>query len=184
MNTDINHIIQMSLNGDKKYQEILLEKLKPLIYKNIYKYWNANDSLIEDLAQEGYVIILKSIKTFDKNRNVHYMQYIKIKIEYFYKNYYKKEKKISEKIYIEEKFYETMKSCLDHLLLKEESSKLSNTITSSLSEIEQKIIFLYFYHDLSIKEISEILQIPNKSVVAKKHLAIKKLKKLISQEVT
>lgn len=179
MNSDINYIIQMSLNGDKKYQEILLEKLNPLIYKNIYKYWNASDSLIEDLAQEGYIIILESFSSFDISRNVHYLQYIKTKIEYFYKNYYKKTQKYNDKIYNENKVYETIESGIELLIAKEESAELSNIITE-LSEIEQKIIYLYYYHELSLKYISELLNIPYRTVVSKKHLAITKLKKLIA----
>lgn len=179
MNTDINYIIQMSLNGDKKYQEILLEKLNPLIYKNIYKYWKASDSLIEDLKQEGYIIILESFSSFDKSRNVHYLQYIKTKIEYFYKNYYKKTQKYNDKIYNENKVYETIESGIELLIAKEESAELSNIITE-LSEIEQKIIYLYYYHELSLKYISELLNIPYRTVVSKKHLAITKLKKLIA----
>lgn len=85
MDSDINYIIQQSLNGDKNNQEILLDMLSPLIYKNIYKYWKTKDPIVEDLVQEGYIVILKSLKNFDKSRNVHFLHYVKIKIIYYYK---------------------------------------------------------------------------------------------------
>ena len=93
MNSDINYIIQESLKGDKYYQEILLKRLNPLIFKNIYLYYHPSSPIIEDLAQEGYIIILQSLKDYDENKNAHFLQYIKIKIHYFYKNLSKKHRK-------------------------------------------------------------------------------------------
>ena len=84
--TDINYIIQMSLKGDKKYQEILLNDLKPLLYKNIYKYWSNNDPMVEDLLQEGYIVVLHALESFDINKGIHFLAFVKSRIKYFYLN--------------------------------------------------------------------------------------------------
>ncbi|NLK65574.1 MAG: hypothetical protein GX289_10840, partial [Tissierellia bacterium] len=84
MHSDINYIIQESLKGDKIYQEILLKRLNPLIFKNIYKYYSPSNPLTEDLLQEGYIIILQALKNYDMNKNVHFLQYVKISLYYFY----------------------------------------------------------------------------------------------------
>jgi len=89
MDADINYIILESLKGDKKSQEILLSKLHPLIYKNIYRYYSQDDHIVEDLVQEGYVVILKSLKSYEENKGVHFLGYIKSNLFYFYKNYYR-----------------------------------------------------------------------------------------------
>ncbi|MGD9567987.1 MAG: RNA polymerase sigma factor [Sedimentibacter sp.] len=188
MNSDINYIIQESLNGDKNYQEILLSQLNPLIYKNIYKYWNSRDSLTEDLLQEGYAVILESLKTFDRNRNVHFLYYVKTKIQYFYKNYFRITKKLNYEINlsknIKQKNFELEKiaisnfNTLENVVRKEESSELLTSI-KKLSEKEQKIIYLYYYKNKSLKEISINLNVPYRTVIGKKKGALRKLKKLL-----
>lgn len=174
MDSDINHIIQMSLNGDKNYHEILLQKLKPLIFRNIYTYWNPMDPITEDLEQEGYLLILESLKTYDKNQSVHFLHYIKIKILYFYKNYYRKIKNENRNIKFEEKLY--TESSLDSILKKEIINELLLNI-QKLSPKEQKVIYLYYYEQMPMKEIPINLNIPYRTCIGRKYCAIKKLKK-------
>lgn len=165
----------MSLIGDKNYQEILLQKLKPLIYKNIYRHWNPSDTITEDLAQEGYVLILESLKNYDEKRSVHFLQYIKIKIIYFYKNYFRNNKK--NEILLTANISNASNNILDIVIIKEEMSELLGNI-KVLNTKEQMILYLYYYQQHSISEISKILNIPYHTVKGKKQVAIKKLKKL------
>jgi len=187
MDSDINYIIQESLNGDKNYQEILLERLNPLIYRNIYKYYNYGDPIIQDLVQEGYILILQALKTFDKNKEVHFLHYIKTKIVFFYKNHNKnnhtpkKEIPISEnmdQINIEHNQIENKCCALENLIKKESIDELLTNI-KKLKLKEQNIIYLYYYDNKSIKEISETLNIPYRTVIGKKKTALKKLKKFL-----
>lgn len=187
MDSDINYIIQESLNGDKNYQEILLERLNPLIYRNIYKYYNYGDPIIQDLVQEGYVVILQALKTFDKSRGVHFLYYTKTKIVFFYKNQYKnnhtltKEIPLSEsmkQINIERDKIENNSCTLENIIKKESIDELLINI-NKLKIKEQEIIFLYYYDNKSLKEISETLNIPYRTVIGKKKTALKKLKQLL-----
>lgn len=185
MNSDINYIIQQSLNGDKNYQEILLNKLLPLIYKNIYKYWNTKDSMVDDLVQEGYIVILNSLKSFDKNRNVHFLYYVKIKLMYYYKNYFRntkkertlfcKTKKFGNKGFELEKTLESKYNLLESIVSEEEISELLSTI-KKLSDKEQKILYLYYYKEVSMDEISKQLNINYRTAIGTKYTAIKKLR--------
>lgn len=178
MSSDINHIIQMSLNGDKNYQKILLEKLKPLIYKNIYMYWNPGDLITEDLAQEGYLLILESLQNYDETYNVHFLQYIKIKLMFFYKNYYRNNKKHELEISISDiEMQNNEKGTIEQLIKSEEINELLYNL-KKLSTREQEIIHLYYHKRLSISEISDTLNIPYRTVIGKKYIAIKKLRKL------
>jgi len=189
MDSDINHIIQQSLNGDKNNQEILLNMLNPLIYKNIYKYWKTSDPIVEDLVQEGYIVILQSLKSFDKSRNVHYLHYVKTEIMYYYKNYYRNTKKqrriislstkLGEDSNLElEKTIESQYNLLESIVSKEEKIKLLLNI-KKLSGKEQKILYLYYFRQLSMVEISKYSNIPYRTVMGIKYNAIKKLRKLM-----
>lgn len=176
--SDINYIIQMSLNGDKNYQEILLNRLKPLIYKNINKYILFNSSLREDLLQEGYVVILESLISYDIYQNVHFLHYVKIKLEYFYKNYFKNEYK-KHTVQLSQKHvdaYSLFDS--DNIIVKEEKKLLLEGI-KKLNNEQQKILYLYYYKNTSLKEISNVLNMPYRTVIGKKKSAVKTLKKLL-----
>lgn len=186
MVSDINYIIQESLNGDKNCQEILLEKLNPLIYRNIYKYYDFTDPIIEDLVQEGYIEILQALRTFDKKRGVHFLYYIKTKIQFLYKNYYKNTHKQTNEMHlfenIEQLNFDTENidsdshcNILENLIEKESVQELLTNI-KKLKSKEQEIIYLYYYDNKTIKEISKTLNIPYSTLIGKKQTALKKLK--------
>lgn len=183
MNSDINYIIQKSLKGDKIYQEKLLKRLNPLIFKNIYLYYNPSDPIVEDLLQEGYIVILESLKDYDPKRNVHFLQYIKVKICYFYKNLQRN--RDNNKVLSIEQLMEKGKeieskdfSPLDKLILKEEKDKIFNCL-KGLSEIEQSIIYLFYFKKHSLKDISHKLDLNYRLVLNTKSNAVKKLKKMM-----
>ncbi len=181
--TDINYIIQMSLKGDKKYQEILLNKLKPLIYRNIYKYWNYNDSVVEDLLQEGYIVVLGALKSFDNNKEAHFLAYVKSKIKYFYMNHYRESIKISASLTDLKNANQNQlidfEESLEQTIIKEEENSLLKLCIDKLSEKEQRLVFSYFYAERSISEIAKDLDISNRAVLNRKSRIIKKLKKCI-----
>ena len=183
MDSDINYIIQESLKGDKIYREILLKRLNPLIYKNIYKYYSPSNPFVEDLLQEGYLVILESLKNYDIDRNVHFLQYVKIKLYYFYINYYKKS--MRQYALSLEYFNEggkTLKSaCEDQAaaILTAEEKKALHKCIKQLTEREQKIINLFYFQGLSIQDISLELELKYRSVINMKCLALKKLRKMI-----
>ncbi len=187
MASDINYIIQKSLNGDKNYQEILLENLKPLLYKNIYMYWDSKDSITEDMLQEGYIVILQALKTYDNKCEVHFLQYVKIKIQYFFKNYYEKAKKqkiemsLSEKIGQEnfelENIIESSMDILENVIKKENSEELLVNLYK-LNEKEQEIIYLYYFKHIPLVEISKHFNVPYSTLTGRKKTSINKLNAL------
>jgi RNA polymerase sporulation-specific sigma factor len=185
MQSDINYIIQESLKGDKIYVEILLKRLNPVIFKNIYTYWSPSDPLTQDLQQEGYMIILQSLKDFDTDRKVHFLQYVKIRLYYFYKDYFKKS--IKNDALSMDHLYETgrelISDCRDQLtsiILKEEEDSLHKCI-DELSEKEQMIISLFYFRRLSIQEIADKLGIKYRAVINIKSNAVRKLRRKMSK---
>ncbi|HPX27169.1 MAG TPA: sigma-70 family RNA polymerase sigma factor [Treponemataceae bacterium] len=183
MYSDINYIIQESLKGDKIYIEKLLKRLNPLIYKNIYKYYAPSDPIVEDLLQEGYVVILKSLKNYDIGRNVHFLQYVKTNLCYYYINYYKKD--IRQRTLSLEYLNETGKTLISTrvdqaaLIIREEEKNELHKCIKNLTPKEKKIINLFYFQGSSIREISEELDLKYRSVINMKCNAIKKLRKMI-----
>lgn len=186
---DINHIIQKSLEGDKLYEELLLIKLLPLIFNNIYNYYSLHDNIVDDLVQEGYIVILEALKTFDKNLNVHFLQYIKIKLKFYYKNYFrntKYERQIGSLDQRIEKYYNDIKYeniFINNNISMEETFENNEEIKELIKNIqklniqEQEVLYLFFFQNLSMKKISKLLNIRYRTIVGRKYSAIKKLKK-------
>ncbi|WP_326908138.1 RNA polymerase sigma factor [Sedimentibacter sp. MB31-C6] len=189
MDSDINYIIQEALNGDMNCQETLLLKLHPLIYKNIYKYYQESDNNIEDLTQEGYIVILQSLKSYDENRQVHFLRHVKSNIDYFYKNYFRNTKNLRKTISLNNTMedmnieyediidsqYDLLKDIIEH----EEKKELSQEI-AKLSIKEQTILNLYYNEKLSMKQISNKLNIAYRTAISSKYIAIKKLRKFMN----
>lgn len=189
MDSDINYIIQEALNGDMNCQETLLIKLHPLIYKNIYKYYQESDNNIEDLTQEGYIVILQSLKSYDENRQVHFLRYVKSNLDYFYKNYFRNTKNLRKTISLNntmedmnieyEDIFDSQYDLLKDIIEHEEKKELSQKITK-LSIKEQTILNLYYNEKLSMKQISNKLNIAYRTAISSKYIAIKKLRKFMN----
>lgn len=189
MDSDINYIIHNSLIGDKKSQEILLEKLKPLIFKNIYKYFRADDSKVDDMVQEGYIVILQALNDYDKKQNVHFLQYVKIKIEFFYKNYYRSNKNnneisLSEEIgenHLElEKILQSNIDVIENLISIESSLELLACV-KKLNLDEQNLIMLYYFKNVPLVKISRLYNIPYSTLQRRKKKSLDKLKEMLGE---
>ncbi len=181
MDTDINHIIQESINGDKKFQEILLKKLNPLIYKCIYRCYSVNESSIEDLVQEGYIVILLSLKSYDKKYNVHFLRYVQTKLQFFYINYYRNTRRLREtkSIHEYEAFLRDENISLDDKITNEEEiTELMKNI-EKLPKKEKEVLNLYYNHEYSMEEIAKSLNIAYRTAIWRKYNAVCRLKKMM-----
>ncbi|WP_313345057.1 sigma-70 family RNA polymerase sigma factor [Sedimentibacter sp.] len=181
--TDINYIIQMSLKGDKKYQEILLNELKPLICKNIFMYWSLSDPIAEDLLQEGYIVVLQSLKDFDMNKGVHFLAFIHSKIKYFYINCYKKSLKDAKNLNcypdIDDLGIVDFKENTEKKILENEKISLLKTCIDMLSAEEQQLIYCFYFDEIPIGEIAKDLNISYSAACSKKSRIIKKLRNCV-----
>ncbi len=191
MDTDINYIILKSLKGDKKSQEILLNKLHPVIYKNIYKYYSPDNNIVEDLVQEGYIVILKSLKNYEESKDVHFLGYVKTNLIYFYKNYYRDTKNQRNTISLNQKagdkndgrelaniIIDNTFDPIKEILIKDEINELLDNI-KKLSKKEQEVLSMLYIDKLDVTEISNQLHIAYRTVIWRKYKAVQKLKKLM-----
>ena len=77
---EINILYENSMKGCIESKEKLLLKLKPLILSNIMKYYK-NYELYNDLLQEGYLHVLELLETYDREKKVHLLGYIKMNLK-------------------------------------------------------------------------------------------------------
>ncbi|HBD63936.1 MAG TPA: hypothetical protein DC038_05795, partial [Clostridiales bacterium] len=148
-------------------------------------YWDPSDPITEDLAQEGYEFVLRSLNEYEPEQNVHFLHYIKIKVIFFYKNRYRSSKKYRKEISLSsDEFFsefliqesDSSQCTLDKMISEESADELRKNI-DRLSAVECEIIYMHYYELLTINEISELLNIPYSTAWGRKQSAIKKLRK-------
>lgn len=72
-----------SKEGDMKSKEMLLESLAPLVIKSIRQNYNKAKEY-EDLLQEGRVIVLECLDSYDENKGTYFLGYLKYMLKYHY----------------------------------------------------------------------------------------------------
>lgn len=165
-----NEILKRLQNGDKK----ALDEIIRLYYPEIFRYciWHTpNREMAEDATQETFV---KAIRHMDS-----YVHCGKFKA-YLYKiaintcnDFWRHEKKsiIPETEEYTEKGFEQV-----------ESKMAMTKLLSGLSAGQQELIVLRYVHELKIREIAEILNLPIRTVQSRLRAALKKLKRNYRKE--
>lgn len=165
-----NEILKRLENGDKE----ALDEIIRLYYPEIFRYciWHTpNREMAEDATQETFV---KAIRHMDS-----YVHRGKFKA-YLYKiaintcnDFWRHEKKsiIPETEEYTEKGFEQV-----------ESKMAMTKLLSELSAGQRELIVLRYVHELKIREIAEILNLPIRTVQSRLRAALKKLKRNYRKE--
>src|SRR5699024_6072888 len=82
-----------AMEGDIKSIEYIIEDLHPLIINSIKRYYYKPD-LFDDLIQDGRLLILECIKTYDESKGIYFLAYVKSKLKYLYLNKHKKKSEL------------------------------------------------------------------------------------------
>lgn len=177
----VNNLLKASKCGDLEAVEDLLNQLKPLILSSIRRYYNRGE-LYDDLIQEGYEVILLAIDSYDPERGVYFLGYIKMQLKYHYLNKHKERKTFSVNKVIDNNGTEWIdlipdgkKEILEIIVNRERSLALLNSL-SCLTERQREIVLDFYVDDLSIGEIGEKLGLAYRTIVNTKTKALKKLK--------
>src|SRR5699024_4613845 len=94
MYKELDKLVVKAKKGDKESKEEILNRLEGLVINSIKKYYN-NVHEYDDLIQEGNMVILESIASYDKRKGVYFLGYIKIMLRYSYLNNHKKRQHLS-----------------------------------------------------------------------------------------
>lgn len=179
MYKEIENLYERAKDEDMKSKEILLEKLTPLVRGSIRRYYNSKNDY-EDLIQEGYEIILKSIKDYDPEKGVKLLGYIKAMLKYHYLNKHREKKVVSLNEPLEDG--EMMdfligedRDLLDDLIESEENAVLLKSL-NNLTPKQKRIITDFYIKNIPIGEIAKDMGISYRTVVNTKTNALQKLK--------
>ncbi len=178
MNEDhviITHILQ----GKTDHFGTLMSKYHNEIFSFVFNMLGNYDDT-EDLVQEIFIKTFNNLRKYDASKASFRTWLYRISsnhtINYLSSSSYKKKSKneLDTSLLIDS-------SNIEEELIKEAQIKqIIKVMKKKLSEKHQKILILHYFSGLSVKEISDVLHIPDKTIYKALKTSIKKIK----EEVT
>lgn len=161
-----------------------LEKIYNEAYRSVY--WTAmsllkNEDDAEDIVQETFITLIKSYDTIQDKSKVHAW------LKKTAANKCLDRIKLTKTVNVEDEFFEMTENVPedflpDSLVESAETRKIiMGIIDNSLSEGVRRTIILYYFDDLSVKEISQLLDVPQGTVLWRLSFARKKIKKEVEK---
>lgn len=149
------------------------EDLKRLIYTYVHD-WNET----EDLLQEVFLKIYKNLDQFNKNSSLKtWIFRITVNTCKDYLKFRLRQKEKIKRFFNNHNSIPSFNEDPESLMIEKDFSSQILTTIFSLSQKYQEIIILFYYYDLSTKEISETLSINESTVRTRLARAREKLKK-------
>jgi RNA polymerase sigma-70 factor, ECF subfamily len=169
----------MDLKNKQKMEfEILVKQNMRRAYFVALGFLGSHDSAME-LSQEAFIRAYRNFNKFDKNRKF-FTWYYKI-LKNLCLNFLRDNKNRKRENYLEISTKELIqKSPEQELEEKEITEKLYNAI-DSLNEIEREILILREFEGMSYRDISELLNIPEGTVMSRLYYTRKKLSALMKR---
>jgi RNA polymerase sporulation-specific sigma factor len=159
----------------------LLTRLQPLIISSIRKYYKRNDEM-DDLIQEGRLLILQSVGDYREDFSVPFLGYIKSKLKFLYLGKNRSRIILSLNTPAGEDGGDHMDLLEDDFRLEEDY--VDREMTSEMMEMvsrlparERQVIQGFYLEDLSIGDISKRYGITYRTVINTKMRALKRMRK-------
>lgn len=165
-----NEILKKLKNGDKN----ALEEMIRFYYPEIFRYciWHTQTrEMAEDATQETFVKVIRHIDSYVHRGNFKaYLYRIAINTCNDFWRHEKKSIIFETEEYIEKGFKQV------------ESKMVITRMLSELSAGQQELIILRYVHELKIREIAQILNLPIRTVQSRLRAALKNLERNYRKE--
>jgi len=177
---DDQKLIEAILNGDTKAYTQLVNRYKDLVFTLAIRMLKHREEA-EEVAQDTFIKVFKSLDKFKGDSKFSTWIY---KVTYnTCLDRIKKNKKHFNDVAIDEFTFnkiETIDNALDNLI-KEEKNVLIKNCINKLPEDSSALLTLFYFEELSLDEISKIINIEANTVKVKLFRARKKLAVILEQ---
>ena len=174
-------LIKEILKGNEAAMELLVRKNYSMVQSFIYRFIG-DYNLSYDMTQEVFIKMMKNLKRFKFEDGSFESWLLKIASnhckDYFRSNSFKQRNESSN---IEDLDIETNEVVID-ILEKNEKRKAVKKAVDELPNLQREAIIFKYYHDLKIKEISNITGHNENTVKSRLFNGIKNLKRIIGGE--
>ena len=173
-------LVQQLKRGNHEAFYLLYEKYKNLVIRTAYLI-TGNKADSEDVAQETFVKVYLHIAEL-KNDAGFKPWMMQILVRTAYRTGKKKSREVPDEEIEKLSENQSVLSPLGQMIKKEEAEIISRAV-AALPIKQRTVVVLYYYNDLSVGEIAEMLHCQEGTVKSRLHTARKYLKKkLESQE--
>lgn len=176
MKSDLE-IIKEVLNGKKDYFSLLMEKYYNEMFKYVYNVLG-NYENTEDVLQELFLKTYKNLKKYDSSKATFRTWLYRITtnhtLNYLNSKNYRNNNVNS--IY-EEASLKASGSIEEEIVKEEKIDQIKRTIKKVLKPKHQQIMILHYFSGLTVKEIGETTNIPEKTIYKAIKTSIEKIKK-------
>ena len=177
---DENILIEAINNGDTRAYAQLVNRYKDLVYTLALRMLKHKEEA-EEVAQDTFVKVFKSLHKFKGDSKFSTWIY---KVAYnTCLDTIKKNKKHLNNVTIDEYNFnklDTIDNALDNIIKEEKSALIKNCI-NKLPEDSSALLTLFYFEELSLDEISKIINIEANTVKVKLFRARKKLAVILEQ---
>ena len=175
-------LIKEILEGNESAMEILVKRHYDLVHKYIYRT-TKDYNISYDITQDVFIKMMKNIDKYNLETGKFQSWLLKIAVnttkDYFKSKTYKQR---IENCDIENHQVESTSNVIDIISKKEEAIKIKEAI-KNLPSLQREAIFLKYYNDLKIKEISNITGENENTIKSRLFNGIKNLKKLLGGDI-
>lgn len=173
-----NQLIKEILEGNEAAMELLVKRYYGMVQSFIYRL-TGDYNLSYDLTQEIFIKMMKSLNRYDFKRGEFKPWILKVASnyckDYFRSSAYKQRVESSD---IEGVDIKSEENVIDILEIKEDR-KVIKLAVNNLPTSQKEAIILKYYHDLKIKEISNITGDNENTIKSRLFNGIKNLKKCL-----
>lgn len=179
-------LVEKAKKGDKESMAQLIQNMHPLIYSAIRRYGKDSDK--EDLYQEACIILIESVYSYEPERGVAFLTYIKKRIYYGIFNRTRNNTcYVSINQPLEDGETNTLEDIIEDpnaqveqkIIDNEEKDRLMSAI-SHLSPKQRQVIELHYMSGMTLKDIAKARGVHYKGVLRLKDRALKKLAEIIN----
>ncbi|MBG0763642.1 MAG: sigma-70 family RNA polymerase sigma factor [Tissierellales bacterium] len=186
---EFGRVVDGALRGEEKHKVKLVEMLDPLIKSSIKKFYYG-DMDRDDLVSEGKMKVLECLVTFDKEKGVYFLGYVKAQLRYLYLNLSKGnefEVSLNSTIDLGGGKMELMDTLVDESVDVEgdfvKSCEFENLkeALDNLTDREVQVLKMYYFENMGMKDIARELGLAYRTVVNTKVNGVEKLRTMVKR---
>ncbi len=174
--------IQKVINGNTNAFVFLVDKYKNMVFSLAFKMMKSREEA-EEVSQDTFIKAFKNLSKFKGDAKFSTWLY---RIAYHtILDTLKKNKKHENTFEINEVTFNQIQS-VEHILegiARKERSKVMDACLLKLAEDERAILWMFYYDELSLKEIIEVTSLSEANLKVKLHRARKKLLTIVKENV-
>lgn len=170
------------INGDANAFAYLVDNYKNMVYALAYKMTKSREEA-EEVSQDAFIKAYKNLKNFKGDSKFSTWLY---KIAYYTTlDNIKKNRRNNNNIEINELTYNQIASVENVLdeIEKKERAKIIDECLLKLPEDERAVIWMFYYEELSLKEILAVTQFSEANLKVKLYRARKRLLSIVKENV-